>query len=228
MPPPRPDLKLRAKVLALADGSLKAPQIAKKCSCSADFVRRIVRENRTKGYRLDENSAPKKKIPTDWTDERVALLRQWWDEGLSASQIAANFSGRFSRNAVIGKVHRLKLPARSEVKHGRRVSESMRTKRPRRARMRPAPPPREPAPVPEAERSGAIEAIKNVRGDQCRWPMGDVRSPDFHFCGETQIKGQSYCPFHAAKAFYKPVSKPRRDKPFFLPVKENTKQFEGV
>jgi len=49
-----------------------------------------------------------------WTDERVALLKKLWMDGLSASQIAAELSGGVTRNAVIGKVHRLKLSARAK------------------------------------------------------------------------------------------------------------------
>jgi GcrA cell cycle regulator len=49
-----------------------------------------------------------------WTDERVALLKKLWMEGLSASQIASELSGGVTRNAVIGKVHRLKLSARAK------------------------------------------------------------------------------------------------------------------
>lgn len=49
-----------------------------------------------------------------WTDERVDLLKKLWMEGLSASQIAAELGGGVTRNAVIGKVHRLKLSARAK------------------------------------------------------------------------------------------------------------------
>ena len=49
-----------------------------------------------------------------WTDERVALLKKLWMEGHSASQIAGELSGGVTRNAVIGKVHRLKLSARAK------------------------------------------------------------------------------------------------------------------
>ncbi|WP_035463509.1 GcrA family cell cycle regulator, partial [Bartonella birtlesii] len=52
-----------------------------------------------------------------WTDERVELLKKFWNEGLSASQIAAQLGG-VSRNAVIGKVHRLKLPGRGKTAQG--------------------------------------------------------------------------------------------------------------
>src|SRR4051795_7024894 len=50
----------------------------------------------------------------NWTDERVELLRKLWSDGLSASQIAAQLGG-VSRNAVIGKVHRLKLSSRGRA-----------------------------------------------------------------------------------------------------------------
>ncbi len=50
----------------------------------------------------------------NWTDERVELLKKLWNEGLSASQIAAQLGG-VSRNAVIGKVHRLKLSGRGKT-----------------------------------------------------------------------------------------------------------------
>lgn len=60
----------------------------------------------------------------NWTDERVELLKKLWSEGLSASQIAAQLGG-VSRNAVIGKVHRLKLSGR-----GKTTSAAPRSKKP--------------------------------------------------------------------------------------------------
>src|SRR3990170_2817066 len=53
-------------------------------------------------------------LAMNWTDERVELLRKLWSEGLSASQIAAQL-GSVTRNAVIGKVHRLKLSSRGRT-----------------------------------------------------------------------------------------------------------------
>src|SRR5208282_5540354 len=58
-----------------------------------------------------------------WTDERVELLKKLWSDGLSASQISANL-GEVTRNAVIGKVHRLGLA-------GRATTSRIRTARPR-------------------------------------------------------------------------------------------------
>ena len=54
-----------------------------------------------------------------WTDERVELLKKLWTDGLSASQIAAQLGG-VTRNAVIGKVHRLNLSGRAKPPPARR------------------------------------------------------------------------------------------------------------
>ncbi len=62
-----------------------------------------------------------------WTDERVEQLKKLWEDGLSASQIAAEL-GSITRNAVIGKVHRLGLSGRAKSPPRRR-----------RGRARPAP-----------------------------------------------------------------------------------------
>ena len=63
----------------------------------------------------------------NWTDERVEKLKRLWAEGLSASQIAAQLGG-VSRNAVIGKVHRLNLPGRAKA--GGSTGASRSAKRP--------------------------------------------------------------------------------------------------
>ncbi|GGA62849.1 GcrA family cell cycle regulator [Pelagibacterium lentulum] len=67
-----------------------------------------------------------------WTDERVALLKKLWMEGLSASQIAAELSGGVTRNAVIGKVHRLKLSARAKPTNVAPRAKAPRPSAPRR------------------------------------------------------------------------------------------------
>lgn len=67
-----------------------------------------------------------------WTDERVALLKKLWMEGLSASQIAAELSGGVTRNAVIGKVHRLKLSARAKPASVAPRAKTQRPSAPRR------------------------------------------------------------------------------------------------
>lgn len=91
-----------------------------------------------------------------WSDERVALLKKLWEEGRSASQIAAEIGG-VSRNAVIGKVHRLGLSGRA--KSG--------TPAPAKSRARPAaapaPRPREAAPAAESPRAADQPARKPLQ-----------------------------------------------------------------
>lgn len=84
-----------------------------------------------------------------WTDERVDLLKKLWMEGLSASQIAGELGDGVTRNAVIGKVHRLKLSTRAKP-----------TSSTPRARTAPRPAPRRVAsPGTSANMSSAMAGV---------------------------------------------------------------------
>jgi GcrA cell cycle regulator len=157
-----------------------------------------------------------------WTDERVELLKRLWSEGLSASQIASRLGG-VTRNAVIGKVHRLGLSGRattSRVKTHRprpRVSTAKRPSKPRLPSIETSPlralyspeaepyvPSLEELVIPVDER----RTIQTLTASSCRWPIGDPQLPDFHFCNGTKVPGLPYCEFHARRAFQPP--QPRR------------------
>jgi len=165
-----------------------------------------------------------------WTDERVELLKKLWADGLSASQIAAEL-GNVTRNAVIGKVHRLGLSGRAkDIKPASSVSQ-----RPRKvARVPSAPAPIAPqahsnvvlAPIPLpsvmeepevlAEDDVAVPmservTIMDLRESMCRWPMGDPTKPEFRFCGARSITGLPYCTHHARIA-YQPVADRKRER----------------
>ena len=130
-----------------------------------------------------------------WTDERDAVLTRLWAEGYSASQIADQIMGvTVSRCAVIGRVHRLKLPARKE-------REPARKPRPRRTRgfvpKPPAPPPRpDPPPPPNEPKMRRLKLVE-LKPTSCRWPIGDA---PFLFCGASAAEGGVYCPFHQRMA----------------------------
>ncbi|MBZ0215975.1 MAG: GcrA cell cycle regulator [Fimbriimonadaceae bacterium] len=163
-----------------------------------------------------------------WTDERVEQLTKLWSEGLSASQIASVLGG-VTRNAVIGKVHRLGLSGRSKP---------IRTSRPRPrkprapSRTRPTgrgyssvggaalkmdedadaiaqprlnPVPIEDMVIPMAERKSILELNEKT----CRWPYHDPRDPDFHFCGRGTATDKPYCEHHSRLA-YQPLNDRRR------------------
>ena len=163
-----------------------------------------------------------------WTDERVEMLKKLWSEGLSASQIAAEI-GSVTRNAVIGKVHRLGLSGRGKAKS----SSHQRVKKPSRAPSAPgaiadqvplstgtiAPIPltmeQEPVAtmddvvVPMSERV----TIMDLRESMCRWPMGDPTKAEFRFCGARSVTGLPYCTHHSRIA-YQPVADRKRDRRF--------------
>ena len=141
-----------------------------------------------------------------WTDERVATLEKLWLEGLSASQVARQLGG-VTRNAVIGKVHRLGLAGRVAASAPRRARPS-RPARPVRVRpVRPRPVPPSPA-APRAavrvddtpDEPGLVACVTGLRGHVCKWPIGDPKADDFSFCG-ARVEGEgSYCVRHHQRA----------------------------
>ncbi|EJF74495.1 GcrA cell cycle regulator [Bartonella alsatica] len=170
-----------------------------------------------------------------WTCERVELLKKFWSEGLSASQIAVQLGG-VSRNAVIGKVHRLKLPGRGKTAQG--VSRAQKTSTsplsPRVHRTTSTVSPANSAScsvvatalkmefVAEDIKETDVSEKQNVvvpisrqlnllqlSENTCRWPVGDPLSSDFHFCGADSGENSPYCTFHAKIAF-QPISERRR------------------
>lgn len=153
-----------------------------------------------------------------WTDERIERLKKLWGDGLSASQIAAELGG-VTRNAVIGKVHRLQLSGR--VKTASAATQRSRKTTAVRQVVRPAARtvvstrgnlavvqsveaeevvayrPAEEVVVPISRRISIME----LREGTCRWPLGDPLNPDFVFCGGDCDVGRPYCSAHAQIAF---------------------------
>lgn len=153
-----------------------------------------------------------------WTDERIVALRKLWAEGHSASQIAKQLGG-VTRNAVIGKVHRLGLSGRATP--SRPVKRPPRLARPKpnfpaersviaapeaepaQEAVRPAivQRPAVPATLPPAlTADGAPATILTLRDSMCKWPIGDPADPKFAFCGRKSECGP-YCAEHATLAF---------------------------
>src|SRR5262245_50679791 len=152
-----------------------------------------------------------------WTSERVQMLHSYVLAGLSCAQIAAEIG--VTRNAVIGKIHRLGLttggrPGRPPAALAPRL---------RAASLRPSSPPRqsritrimraiaassnvvpfpaaEPPPVESVHRCSLME----LAGSHCRWPLSDPGKSDFGFCGNDAIPGISYCAGHARIAYRLP------------------------
>ncbi len=164
-----------------------------------------------------------------WTDERVARLAKLWADGLSASQVAAELGG-VTRNAVIGKVHRLGLsgrvkPAGKSGGGSRRKPSAPRSRgtggysRSARANSRPNgragsdvavahKPPRveEEVVAPISKKLDLMELTETT----CRWPTGDPSLPGLTFCGHKCSDDKPYCKFHNKIAFQPPNERRRR------------------
>jgi len=128
-----------------------------------------------------------------WSEDRVTTLSKLWLEGLSASQIAKRLGG-VTRNAVIGKVHRLGLSGRSAPAGTPRTTILRARKAPRRA---PAPRPQRPAIVVIAappEGPGLVHDMRQLGAHACKWPIGDPKEDSFSFCGRP-AEGR-YCTAH--------------------------------
>jgi GcrA cell cycle regulator len=144
-----------------------------------------------------------------WTDERVETLKKLWLEGLSASQIAKHLGG-VTRNAVIGKVHRLGLSGRAAPSQPTRPAfKAPRPPRPvvshpvaRRA-VEHAPAPR---PITYVEEPGTATVL-TLGAHMCKWPIGDPSTDDFTFCGRRSAGEGPYCVEHARVAYQPPQSK---------------------
>ena len=140
-----------------------------------------------------------------WTDERVEQLKSLWSEGLSASQIARQLGG-VTRNAVIGKVHRLGLAGRANAARGERI------RLPSTPKLSLKPAARQPVVEedPVVMEDGSFATVLTINDRMCRWPIGDPSEHEFHFCGRKPKSGSPYCEAHARKAYQPPQL--RRDK----------------
>ena len=154
-----------------------------------------------------------------WTDERVATLSKLWADGLSASQIAAELGG-VTRNAVIGKVHRLGLSGRAKPAN----SSAKRAKRPRSYTPKPRSNGRSVPSLRAVDGSSARSAVEDLVEPEslklslveltettCKWPHGDPTEAGFHFCGCKVKEGSPYCEYHSKLAF-QPITDRRREK----------------
>jgi GcrA cell cycle regulator len=159
-----------------------------------------------------------------WTDERVETLKKLWQEGHSASQIAKTLGG-VTRNAVIGKVHRLGLSGRAAPSQpARPLYKPQRPPRPVSAPQHHAPamnsatlrrtepvlarPVISQPVVPYVETPGTATVL-TLGSKMCKWPIGDPSSDSFSFCGRRSDDGTPYCVEHARVA-YQPSQKTKK------------------
>jgi GcrA cell cycle regulator len=137
-----------------------------------------------------------------WTEEREQRLRELWGKGYTASQIAEMLGGDTTRNAVIGKAHRLKLAARVASKQskspkkqdaasGLNKQEGYISRKSRFKSLL-------------LDKNFEVEnpkKLEELSDKNCRWPIGHPDEENFYFCGRNPVEGFSYCKLHVLYAF---------------------------
>ena len=141
-----------------------------------------------------------------WTDEKVAKLKELWGKGSTASQIAEIIGG-ISRNAVIGKAHRLNLSAKIKTRaatSNKNFETSLDEKNIKNRGSR-----------KNKFKSLIIEKdfepenpkqLEELDDNSCKWPIGHPNEKSFYFCGRSSLKDFSYCKLHLLYA-YQPKGK---------------------
>ena len=112
-----------------------------------------------------------------WTAEKIKQLKKLWSKGKSTVEIGRELG--ISKNAVVGKVHRLELSAR------------------------PSPIKKDKAPKTVKKTTVKQENISllELKLNSCRWPIGEPKDADFHFCGKDTVTGKPYCAEHCKLAY---------------------------
>ena len=138
-----------------------------------------------------------------WTEEKVNKLKELWGKGKTASQIAEIIGG-LSRNAVIGKAHRLNLSSKIRSKNYndgsnqnlKKYSESYEDKPKKLSKSRFKSLLIEKNFEPENPKQ-----LEDLDDNTCKWPNGHPDEKSFYFCGRSSLKGFSYCKLHLLYAF---------------------------
>lgn len=154
-----------------------------------------------------------------WTEQMVEDLKKMWHEGLTTGEIGKRLG--VSKNSIVGKVHRLQLSGRpSPIKKKDEISEEKAApaKPAKEEKAAPVKAKEEKRPEPAKEEKFELVAKMPVKNSHshcgktsltdldnhtCRWPVGDPKDENFHFCGKKVKIGQTYCEEHANIAYVK-------------------------
>ena len=141
-----------------------------------------------------------------WNDEKVAKLKELWGKGSTASQIAEIIGG-ISRNAVIGKAHRLNLSSKIKTRNST-LSQSFdsnseesnsKQKQVRKSKFKSLL-------IEKDFEPENPKKLEELDESSCKWPVGHPEESSFYFCGRSSLKDFSYCKLHLLYA-YQPKGK---------------------
>ena len=163
-----------------------------------------------------------------WNEEKVEKLKELWGKGNTASQIAEIIGG-LSRNAVIGKAHRLDLSSKIKARSssaGNNFQDSVQESNSKQKRGRKS-----------KFQSLIIEKdfepenpkkLEELDESSCKWPVGHPEEQSFYFCGRSSLKDFSYCKLHLLYAYQpkgrkeEPVADKDEETPQYIDKKINT------
>jgi GcrA cell cycle regulator len=136
-----------------------------------------------------------------WNEEKVAKLKELWGKGNTASQIAEIIGG-ISRNAVIGKAHRLNLSSKIKTRNASSSQDfdnnteenSSKQKRGRKSRF-------QSLIIEKDFEPENPKKLEELDESSCKWPVGHPEEKSFYFCGRSSLKDFSYCKLHLLYAY---------------------------
>jgi len=141
-----------------------------------------------------------------WNEEKVAKLKELWGKGNTASQIAEIIGG-LSRNAIIGKAHRLNLSSKIKAKissanqnfHKSTEEDNTKQRRGRKSKF-------QSLIIEKNFEPENPKKLEELDESSCKWPIGHPEEESFYFCGRSSLKDFSYCKLHLLYA-YQPKGK---------------------
>ena len=163
-----------------------------------------------------------------WTEEKVSKLKELWGKGSTASQIAEIIGG-ISRNAVIGKAHRLNLSSKIKTRHSSSSQSFDNDSEKNNSKQRPGRKSKFKSLIIEKDfEPENPKKLEELDENSCKWPVGHPEEESFYFCGRSSLKDFSYCKLHLLYAYQPkgkredPTSDKEEDVPQYIEKKVNT------
>ena len=165
-----------------------------------------------------------------WNDEKVGKLKELWGKGSTASQIAEIIGG-ISRNAVIGKAHRLNLSSKIKTKNATSSQNFDRNSEEQNSKQRQVRKSKFKSLLVEKDfEPENPKKLEELDESSCKWPVGHPEEESFYFCGRSSLKDFSYCKLHLLYAYQpkgkreEPVTDKEEEAPQYIAKKVNTAQ----
>ena len=163
-----------------------------------------------------------------WNDEKVNKLKELWGKGSTASQIAEIIGG-ISRNAVIGKAHRLNLSSKIKTRHSSSSQSFDNNSEENNSKQRPGRKSKFKSLLIEKDfEPENPKKLEELDESSCKWPIGHPEEESFYFCGRSSLKDFSYCKLHLLYAYQpkgrkeEPVADKDEEAPQYIDKKINT------